>query len=383
MKFKEVYEKWSHKRLTAEEAADILGMHERTFRRWSCRYEAEGAEGLIDQRLEKVAHNTAPVDEVMALTSLYETYYRDWNVSHFYERYQQHHQGERGYTWVKNQLQAEGLVKKAKKRGAHRRKRPRKPMAGMMLHQDGSTHQWVPGVYWDLIVTMDDANGHILSAFFVEEEGTWSSLQGVSEVIAEHGLFCSLYVDRGSHYFHTPKAGGKVDKNTPTQFGRAMAQLGIDLIPAYSPEARGRSERLFGTLQGRLPQELALHSMTTMDAANQYLKAHFVPAFNQRFGVEPEDSQSAFVPYLGAPESLKEILCLHYHRQVNKDNTMRFNNLSLQLPVTAERRHYHKTQVHIHEHVDGSLSVFHGPRRLADYNSSGDVKTNQPTQQTA
>ena len=170
MRFKDVYEKWSHKRLTVEEAADLLGVHERTFRRWSCRYDAEGEEGLVDQRLERVAHNTAPVDEVMALTTLYKTRYRDWNVSHFYDRYKQQHEGERSYTWVKNQLQAKGLVDKAKKRGVHRRKRPRKPMAGMMLHQDGSTHQWIPRVYWDLIVTMDDANGHILSAFFVEED---------------------------------------------------------------------------------------------------------------------------------------------------------------------------------------------------------------------
>lgn len=169
---------------------------------------------------------------MIELVSLYETRYANWNVSHFYDQYRHQHQGERSYTWVKNKLHSHGAVKPAKKRGAHRRKRPRKPLIGMMLHQDGSTHQWIPDEYWDLIVTLDDANGHILSAFFVEEEGTWSSLRGVEEVIGEHGLFCSLYVDRGSHYFHTPKAGGKVDKDNPTQFGRALQQLGIDLIAA-------------------------------------------------------------------------------------------------------------------------------------------------------
>ena len=371
MRFKEVYEKRAHQRLTLEQAADLLGVHERTFRRWSTRYEEAGAEGLADQRLDRVAHNAAPVDEVMALTRLYKTHYSGWNVNHFYDRYRRHHEGERSYTWVKDKLQAKGLVTKAKKRGAHRRKRPRKPMVGMMLHQDGSTHQWIAGEYWDLIVTMDDANSHILSAFFVEEEGTWSSLRGVEEVIADHGLFCSLYVDRGSHYFHTPKAGGKVDKDNPTQFGRALQQLGIDLIPAYSPEARGRSERLFGTLQGRLPQELALHQITTMEAANAYLKAHFIPAFNERFGVKPEDSESAFVPYLGAPESLREILCLHHQRQVNRDNTVSFNTLSLQLPVDPGRRSYFKTQVHIHEYAEGNLAILHGPRKLADYEKNG------------
>jgi len=348
-----------------------LGVHERTFRRWSSRYEEEGAEGLVDQRLEKIAHNAAPVDEVMALVSLYETHYADWNVNHFYDRYKDHHDGARCYTWVKNQLQAKGLVEKARQRGKHRRKRPRKPMIGMMLHQDGSTHQWISGEYWDLIVTMDDANSHILSAFFVEEEGTWSSLRGVEEVIAEHGLFCSLYVDRGSHYFNTPKVGGKVDKDNPTQFGRALNQLGIDLIPAYSPEARGRSERLFGTLQGRLPQELALNNITTMAAANDYLKTTFIPAFNQHFGVKPTDNDSAFVPYLGAPEALKEILCLHHQRTVNRDNTVNFNRLSLQLPARSQRQNYFKTKVHLHEYADGSLGVFHGPRCLATYDNQG------------
>ena len=380
MRFKDIYEQRTHKQLTVEQAADLLGVNERTFRRWVTRYEEEGANGLADQRLNRIAHNAAPVDEVMTLVSLYKTRYANWNVSHFYDQYRQQHQGERSYTWVKNKLQSHGVVTQAKKRGAHRRKRPRKPLAGMMLHQDGSTHQWIEGEYWDLIVTMDDASSHILSAFFVEEEGTWSSLRGVEEVITEYGLFCSLYVDRGSHYFHTPKAGGKVDKDNPTQFGRALQQLGIDLIPAYSPEARGRSERLFGTLQGRLPQELALHNITTMQAANDYLKTTFIPAFNQRFGVEPQDSESAFVPYLGAPESLREILCVHHQRTVNRDNTISFNRLSLQIPATPQRQNYFKTKVNIHEYADGSLTVLHGPRRLATYDSEGNILTSTTKQ---
>lgn len=382
MRFKEVYEQRAHKRLTIEQAAELLGVHERTFRRWAVRYEEEGAKGLADQRLDKAAHNTAPVDEVMALVSLYETHYTTWNVSHFYDRYRQHHEGERSYTWVKNQLQAKGVVVKARKRGVHRRKRPRKPLVGMMLHQDGSTHQWVPGEYWDLIVTLDDADSRILSAFFVEEEGTWSSLRGVSEVIERYGLFCSLYVDRGSHYFHTPKTGGRVDKDNPTQFGRAMQQLGIDLIPAYSPEARGRSERLFGTLQGRLPQELALRNITTLDAANRFLKDHFIPEFNERFSVQPEEPESAFVPYLGAPESLRDILCLHHPRCVNRDNTVSFKSLSLQLPADPMHRSYFKTQVSIHEYADGKVSIFHGPRRLASYKPDGSLLNPQVTTKT-
>lgn len=262
MKFVDVYERQRAKRLTVEQAADILGVSERTFRRWCNRFEEEGAKGLCDKRLARVAHNAAPTDEVIECINLFETRYRDFSVTHFYEKWCDNHQGKRSYTWVKNRLQEAGLVGKLKKRGTHRRARPRKPYVGMMLHQDGSTHEWVPDVKWDLIVTMDDASSEIYSAFFVEEEGTWSSFQGVKEVIEKKGLFCSLYTDRGSHYWTTPKVGGEVDKNNLTQFGRAMKKLGIEMIPGYSPEGRGRSERTFYTLQNGVPKELALAGIT-------------------------------------------------------------------------------------------------------------------------
>ena len=153
----------------------------------------------------------------------------------------------------------------------------------MMLHQDGSTHEWVPGRWWDLIGTLDDTAGEFYSAFFVAEEGTLSSFRGLYEVIAAKGLFCSLYTDRGSHYQHTPDAGGKVDKDNPTQVGRALVQPGIELIPAYSPEARGRSERMFGTLQKRLPRELRLAGITDMEVASRFLEEHYLPQHNARF----------------------------------------------------------------------------------------------------
>ena len=217
MRFHDLYSRWQAKRLTIEQAAEILGIHERTFRRQCRRYEEEGASGLYDKRLERVAHNAASTDEVIAMLNLFETKYPKFTVAHFYDMYKDNHHGHRSYTWVKNRLQEAGLIKKAKKRGAHRRKRPRKPLPGMMIHQDGSTHEWVPDVKWDLIVTMDDANSEVYSAFFVEEEGTWSSFQGVQDVIEAKGLFCSFYIDRGSHYFYTPKAGGKIDKNNRSE----------------------------------------------------------------------------------------------------------------------------------------------------------------------
>ena len=281
MKFEEVYGRTHRGGLSQAEAAEVLGVSERTFRRWRDRYEAEGADGLYDRRLGRLSARRAPVDEVARVLELFDTRYWDFTAKHFHEKLVADHGFKRSYNWLRLSLQAHGRRRAAPRRGAHRRKRPRRALPGMMLHQDGSSHEWVPGRWWDLIVTMDDATSDIYSAFFVAEEGTMSSFQGVSEAIRAKGLFCSLYADRASHYWNTPEAGGKVDKDTPTQVGRALAQLGIELIPAYSPEARGRSERLFGTLQKRLPQELRLAGITDMVEANRFLKGG-LPATTQR-----------------------------------------------------------------------------------------------------
>ncbi|MDH5498565.1 MAG: ISNCY family transposase [Nitrospira sp.] len=307
----------------------------------------------------------------MQMVRLYESRYTGWTVKHFHERWPAEHGGTRSYTWTKNRLQRAGHVARAPRRGAHRKKRPRKPLPGMMLHQDGSTHQWVPGCQWDLIVTMDDATSDLYSAFFVEEEGTMSSFQGLREVIAGKGLFSSLYTDRGSHYWYTTEAGGKVDKTRLTQVHRALQQLGITLIPAYSPEARGRSERVFRTLQDRLPKELALAGITTMAAANGYLAEQFLPAYNRRFVVPAAETGTAFVPWIGTP--LAEILCIQEERVVAKDNTVRYQGLSLQIPPDRHRFHYVKVTVRVHEYPDGTLAVFHGPRCLARDDAEGQL----------
>jgi transposase len=264
MRFEEAYRWWTEGRLRQEEAARLLGVCERTFRRYIDRYEEAGLEGLIDKRLEQVSHRRAPVDEVLALTQRYHMRHDGWNVKHFYGWYRREG-GTRSYTWVKNTLQAAGVVRKAPAHGKHRKRRERAPLPGMLLHQDASRHEWVAGQKWDLVVTMDDATSEHYSMFFVAEEGTVSSFRGVREVVESRGLFSSLYTDRGSHYWHTPEAGGKVDKANLTQFGQAMKQLGIEMIAAYSPEARGRSERAFATHQGRLPQELAGHGSKRAD----------------------------------------------------------------------------------------------------------------------
>ena len=371
MRFKEVYEKWYIRKLTIEQAAEILGIHESTFRRRCRKYEENGVEGLLDYRLGKTAHNAASIDEILEVLTIFETHYPNFTTAHFYDMYRDKHNGIRSYNWVKNKLQDAGLVKKIKKKGQHKRKRPRKPLTGMMLHQDGSTHEWVPDKIWDLIATLDDANSEIYSAFFVPEEGTWSSFKGVQEVIENKGLFCSFYTDRAAHYWYTPKVGGKVDKNNLTQFGRAMQQLGIDMIAAYSPEARGRSERAFRTLQDRLPKELALAGITTMEEANRYLKEIFLPKYNSKFAISMDDKESAFVPWLTNNLSLKNILCIKEKRTVNNDNTISYKKKILQIPRDEYRYNYAKIQVNIHEYSDGSLSIYYGHRCLGDYNNEG------------
>ncbi len=376
MRFEQAYGGWQERRLTQEEAARLLGVCERTFRRYVDRYEDEGFEGLVDKRLGQVSARRAPVDEVVRTETLYRERYEGWNVKHFYSFYRRRHAGTRSYTWVKNTLQRAGLVAKAPARGKHRRRRERAPLRGMMVHQDGSTHQWVPGSYWDLIVTLDDATSEHLSMFFVEEESTASSFQAMTEVIAGWGLPSSLYTDRASHYWTTPEAGGKVDREHRTQFGRAMRQLGVEMIPAYSPEARGRSERMFATHQERLPKELAAAGIDTMPEANRYLAEHYRAAFNEEFTVPAAEPGTAFVPFLGP--GLADVLCEHHERTVTRDNCVSFEAKRLQLPAQTHRRHFIKARVRVHRYPDGRLAVFHGPRRLADYECDGTVVSDAP-----
>lgn len=368
MRFEDAYDGWQSGRLTQEQAAQLLGLCDRSFRRYINRYEEAGLEGLMDKRISEVSARKAPVDEVLRLEALYRERYDGWTVKHFFERYQDEHRGSRSYSWVKSRLQEADLVPRGKKRGPQRRRRPRAPLPGMMIHQDGSTHEWVPGQTWDLIVTMDDANSEVYHAQFVEEEGTLSSFEGVRAVLHKKGLFSSFYSDRGSHYWLTTEAGNKVDKQRLTQFGRAMNQLGIQMIAAYSPEARGRSERFFRTFQDRLPKELALAGITDREDANRFLKRDYLKRFNRRFMVKPAEEGDAFVPLLGV--DIDNILCRQVERAVGKDNCVSYQGRALQLPSDTVR-HYSKARVRVHEYPNGHLAVFHGPRCLAAYDPAG------------
>jgi transposase len=380
MRFTDVLGRSERSELSQMEAAELLGISERTFRRWRDRHREHGLEGLSDRRLAPSLRR-APVAEIERMLGLYRDIYRGFTVKHFHEQLVKRHNYVLGYTVTKLHLQRAGLVQRAKTRSAHRKKRPRRPMTGMMLHQDASTHAWLPGDgrKYDLVVTMEDATSALYSAFLVDEEGTASSFQGLREVVAGHGLFCSLYTDRGSHYFFTPEAGGKVSKTMLTQVGRALSQLGIEHIAAYSPQARGRSERVFLTLQDRLPKEFKLAGIATVEAANAWLRDTFIAAYNTQFAVKAEQDGSAFVSETAG--AWREILCVQEERTVGNDNTVRWEGLSLQLPPSRLRQHFAKTTVKVHAYPDGSVAIFWGPHRLGEYDAKGVLI--QPTRQAA
>jgi transposase len=374
LKLRDVLSRWQADEVSQLEAAELLGMSERTFRRWCRRFEADGEDALLDRRLGRCSGRAVPDEAATEVERLYRERYDGFTAKHFHEHLVARHGFRWGYTWTKNHLQQRGLTGKAPRRGAHRRKRPRRPMVGMLLHQDASPFAWLAGlVPLDLVVTMDDATSTLYSAILVEEEGTRSSFLGLVETVAAHGLFCSLYTDRGSHYFHTPEAGGKVAKDVSTQVGRALAQLGIEHIPAYSPEARGRSERVFRTLQDRLVKELKLAGITDdIEAANRFLREVYLPAHNARFAVAPAEAGSAFVP--AAQAQWRDILCIQEERTVASDNTVAWNGRRLQIPPHPARPHFVRAKVRVHDYPDGEIAIFHGPRCLVRWRPGQDER---------
>jgi transposase len=370
IKFSSILSRYEAAEFSQAEAAELLGIGERTFRRWRQRFEDEGEAGLLDRRLGKASGKRVPSDRSDEVEALYRTRYAGFTAKHFHEHLVKEHNFSWGYTWTKTFLYSKGLLEKAKRRGAHRRKRERRPLPGMMLHQDGSMHVWLAGQpALDLIVTLDDATSAIYSAFLIEEEGTASTFRALMEVFGTHGLPMSLYTDRGAHYFYTPTAGGEVDRSRPTQVGRALERLGVEHIAAYSPQARGRSERVFHTLQDRLVKELALKEIDTVEAANLFLCDVYIPEYNARFAVAAAQEGTAFVAIPGV--DLAEILCVQEERQVGNDNCVSFNRLKLQIPESPLRAHFVKTRVKVRQYPDGTHAIFYGPRCLGRYDKKG------------
>jgi transposase len=370
MKVQEVILRAMAKKITWWQAAEILGISNRTMRRWKWRYEHDGFKGLLDGRKGRPSWKRVPTGETERILGLYRDKYFDLNVRHFYEKVTTEHGVTLSYTWVKNLLQGAGLVKKNRDRQRHRKRRPRRPIPGMLLHIDGSHHQWFQDDRWlDLLVILDDATSEIYYAQLVEDESTRTVMRALRDVIERKGLFCALYSDRASHFFYTPKAQQRVNQQQPTQVGRAMNELGIQTIPAYSPQARGRSERSFGTWQGRLPQELRLRGIVTLEAANTFLHGEYIHQFNSRFTVTAAQPGTAFVPL--RHHDLDRIFSIQHERTVNNDNTVRIGNVVLQIEPTAWRSTLARCHVMIQERLDGTLVVSYGPHVVGRYTLSG------------
>jgi len=370
MKVQEVILRAMAKRMTWWQAAEVIGISDRQMRRWRRRWEKFGYDGLLDRRRGRPSLRRVPLELAERVLALYREKYFDFNVRHFHEKLREQHGMALSYTWVKLALQGAGLVGKQGRRGVHRRRRPRRPLPGMLLHLDGSSHRWLgEGRRYDLLVVLDDASSEIYYAQLVEEESTRTVLAALREVVEKKGLFCALYSDRASHFFETPKAGAKIDPHRLTQVGRALHELGIRMIPAYSPQARGRSERNFGTWQGRLPQELRLRGITTVEEANRFLRQEYVAEFNGRFAVAAAEPGSAFLPLQS--QDLERIFALQHERVVNRDNTVEIAHRTLQIEKTPWRNTLAGCSVIVYEHLDGTLSVGYGPHVVGRFNAQG------------
>ncbi len=366
MKLQDVLLKAMAKKISWLSAAEIIGVTPRTMRRWRERLEEHGYDGLTDRRRGKASQRRVAVATCEQVLALYREQYFDLNVKHFHEKLGEMHGIALSYTWVKRALQGAGLVARHKKRGPHRHRRPRKEMRGIMLHIDGSKHRWLAQEHaYDLIVILDDATSEIYYAQLVEEESTLTTMAGVREVIERQGLFCSLYSDRGSHFFYTPKAGEPVDKTRLTQFGRALKELAIRMIPAYSPQARGRSERNFGTWQGRLPQELRLAGITTVEEANRFLRERYIAEFNAKFTVKPAQPGTAFRKC--GRRDLDQVFSIQTERVVDKDNTVTIGRQWWQIGKSRWRHSLAGQTVTIHRNRDHTVDIRWGPHLVGHY----------------
>ena len=368
MKAQEVILKAAAGKLKWWEAAEIMGVTDRTMRRWRERLNEHGYSGLWDYRKRSPSPKRVPMQTVEQVLQLYREKYFDFNVQHFHEKLQERHGIHLSYTWVKTALQTAGLVKRRKKRGSHRKRRPRRALPGMMLHVDGSDHAWFQDERrHELIVILDDATSEIYYAQLVEAESTRTVMRALREVIETQGLFCSLYSDRAGHFFVTPRRGERVDTGRPTQVGRALQELGIKMIPAYSPQARGPMERNYGTWQGRLPQELRLRGIRDLERANEFLRCEYVAEFNRKFTVRAAQKGSAFVRL--RRKDLDWIFSVQNERTVNQDNTVSVENRLFQLEKTRWRNTLAGQTVVVHEHLDGRVSIRYGPHVIAQYAS--------------
>jgi transposase len=387
MKVKEVIFRAISGEYTWLQAAEILGMNPRSLRRWRQRMELYGYAGLIDMRRGIPSPRRAPVAEIERIVRLYRDVYRGYNAQHFYQTVKREHGVRLSYTYVRQILQGAGLMKKGRARGRHRLRRPRRPRFGEMLHLDGSRHAWlalVPEEKQTLIQVVDDATCRLLYAQLWRGETTRAVMSAMRDVVREHGIPEAFYTDRASWAFETPTAGGKVSQTNLTQVGEALARLGVEHIPSYSPQARGRSERMNRTLQDRLVNELRVAQVTTLEAANQYLLEHYLLTHNEELAKPPEDPTSAFVELGGI--DLDEIFYEETIGKVGKDNTVSCEGKHLQILKQPGRRTCAGLAVRLRRHLDGGYTVRRGAQLLGAYDAEGrprPLATRPPRRQDA
>ena len=360
------------RRITWLQAAQIVRISARQMRRIKRQVEQFGMSAVMDQRGKRPRRRLIKAATIEMLIRLKRDVYPDFSLRHFYEQVSEKHQVKVSYNWLRLMLQAAGVVEREPGRGRYRRKRERRPLIGMMVHLDASTHEWIAGVpKQDLVVALDDADGRILYARFFPQEGTASTFAALEGVLRRYGRFCELYTDRGSHFCRPKEAGAAPDTEQNGQVTQALRALGIRQILALSPQARGRSERAFRTIQGRLPQELRVNGITDYARANRYLEQVFRPDFNRRFTVTPAQKGSAFVK-LGNLE-LELVLSSKHERIVRNDNTVAFQGMVLQLPPSRYRTHFVRCAVSVHQFPNDTLGISYQGRLLARYDSAGQL----------
>lgn len=356
------------------QAAQIIGISGRQMRRWKRRYDEHGYDGLYDRRKNLPSPKKIPMETAEKILRLYREHYFDFNMRHFHQEITEKHAISVSYSWTRGLLQGAGLVLKSKKRGQYRRRRERRPMTGMLLHLDGSFHRWFEHPQDErqtLLSVIDDATSKCLGAVFVPQEATRPILGLLMHIVRRHGTFISLYTDRAGHFVYTPKAGEPPDRSKKTQIEMVLDELGIELIVARSPQARGRSERAFGTMQGRLVPELRRAGIVSYEQANRYLQQVFIPKYNRYFGVAPSEVGTAFMPVVGA--NLNRIFALRYERTVNKDNTVQFEGMVFQLPKLKGVSTLARRKVEVREHLDGKWEVLSGKRLVARFDSQAQI----------
>lgn len=359
--------------ITWIQAAEILGCTTRSLRRWKLRYRTYGMRGLVDGRTR--GHRSprwiSPQD-VEPLLRLYRERYRGFNVRHFCSIAGREHGLVWSYSFVRQALQAAGLVRKRRPRGRHFMRRPPRPCLGELLHVDGSHHAWLalrPGERQCLVAVVDDATRRLLYAQLSERETTEAVMAALYQVFTQHGLPQALYTDRAGWAVHPLSAGERGVPRPPTQVGRALERLGIEHILAYSPQARGRGERVNRTLQDRLVNELRVAQVRSLASANRYIQARFLALYNAELARPPADPTRAFVTAGGAP--LDQILCHEELRHVAKDNTVVLGGVRLQIAKQPGRATCAGLMVVVRRHLDGAHSVWRGPRCWGRFDAQG------------